>query len=73
MFGGIESGALYFIKSFGGGNTITISQSYDGDTFEVLTSAGVMTAIVGGLSATANITVTDGSVTNVILNQAGLS
>jgi hypothetical protein len=71
VFGGIESGTVYFIKTFGLSNTITISQSYDGDTVELLTSAGSMTAVIGGLSATADITVTNGSVTNVILNQGG--
>ena len=72
VFGGIESDIFYFIKSIDeGASKITISKAYQGDVFELSTASGTMTGTIGGKDATANITVINGEVTNVLLNTGG--
>ena len=72
-FGGITSGVRYYITNIDapGGNLITISKTQGGTNVTLTTSAGTMTATTGGTGATANITVENGVVTNVISNVPG--
>lgn len=71
-FGGIEAGVTYFVKTVdSGANKITISRSYDGTVEELSAATGTMSAIIGGVGATADITVINGAVTNVLPNQRG--
>ena len=72
VFGGIESGRLYYITSVEAiVNKITISTTQGGEELVLSTASGSMTATTGGRGATANVTVTNGLVTNVIAHSPG--
>jgi hypothetical protein len=73
-FGGLESGRLYYINTIYVTNEITISliQSSDPvDVIDLTNGSGSMTMTNGGIGATANVTVINGVVTNIIVNQIG--
>ena len=72
-FGGIESGVRYFITTIDapGGNLITVSKKQGGNNITLTTSSGTLTATTGGNGATANITVENGIITNVVINNPG--
>jgi hypothetical protein len=72
-FGGIVSGTRYFITSLNAPepNLITISKTQGGPNLVLTTSSGTLTATTGGTGATANITVQNGVVTNIISNNPG--
>lgn len=52
VFGGVTSGAVYYIKSINSSTTFTISLAQDGDIFPVTSDTGSMTATVTPLSTT---------------------
>jgi hypothetical protein len=71
-FGGISAGVRYYIKTIDAGdNKITISRTQGGEVLELTTSSGTCTATTGGTGATANITVTNGSVSNILIVTPG--
>ena len=72
-FGGIVAGTRYFITNIDalGGNLIKVSKIQGGTNVTLSTATGTMTAATGGVGATANITVENGVVTNVISNTPG--
>ncbi len=72
-FGGITAGTRYFITTIDapGGNLITVSKRQGGNNITLTTASGTMTATTGGTGATANITVENGVVTNVVSNVPG--
>ncbi len=72
-FGGIVPGTRYFIKTIDAPlpNLITISKTQGGSTVTLTTASGTLTATSGGTGTTANITVQNGVVTNVISNIPG--
>jgi len=71
--GGIESGKLYFIASINNptNDSITISKTQGGANLVLATATGSLPGITGGQGATADITVINGVVTNVISNTSG--
>ena len=72
-FGGLVAGTRYFIKTIDAPlpNLITVSKSQGGPVVPLTTASGSLTATSGGTGATANITVQNGVVTNVISNTPG--
>jgi hypothetical protein len=72
-FGGLVAGTRYFITSIDapGGNLITVSKKQGGTDVVLSSATGTMTATTGGAGATANITVENGVVTNVVSNTQG--
>jgi len=73
-FGGIEAGRRYYINTIYVTKEITLSltQSTDiSDVVDLTSGSGTMTMVNGGVNATADVTVINGVVTNVIINQAG--
>jgi hypothetical protein len=73
-FGGLESGRIYYINTIFVTNEITISLIQSSDLTEVIDlsgGSGTMTMTNGGVNGTANVTVTNGVVTNIIVNQMG--
>ena len=71
-FGGLESGTLFFITFIDTlNNDIKISRIQDGDDLVLSSSSGTMSVLTGGIDATANITVINGLITNVVINSRG--
>ena len=72
-FGGLVSGTRYYITNIDapGGNLIKVSKTQGGTNVTLTTAAGTLTATTGGSGATANITVENGVVTNVVANNPG--
>jgi len=73
-FGGIEAGRRYYINTVYVSKEITLSltQSTDvSDVIDLTSGSGIMTMTNGGVNATADVTVINGVVTNVIINQPG--
>lgn len=73
VFGGIEEGVRYYITNIDSpvDKLVTISKVQGGTDVELTTDSGTMTAITGGTGATANVTITNGLVTNVVSNIPG--
>ena len=71
-FGNLESGTLFYIAEVDTvNNDIRISRTQDGDDLVLTTASGSMSVVTGGLGATANVTVIDGQITNIIRNTTG--
>ncbi len=72
-FGGIETGRRYYITNIDApsGNLIRVSKTQGGTVVTLSNASGSMSAITGGTGATANITVTNGLITNVVSNVQG--
>ncbi len=71
--GGIEADKRYYITSIDSpvDKLIKISKVQGGDAIELTNASGTMTGITGGTGATANITVINGVITNVVSNTPG--
>jgi len=71
--GGIESGKLYYITSINNptNDSITISKTQGGANIVLATATGSLTGVTGGQGATADITVINGVITNVVSNAPG--
>ena len=72
-FGGIAAGVRYYIKTINTpvNDLITVSKTQNGDNIVLSTAAGTMSGVTGGTGATANITIINGVVTNVVANVSG--
>jgi hypothetical protein len=71
-FGNLESGTLFYIAEVDTiNNDIRISRTQDGDDLVLTTASGSMSVVTGGIGATANITVINGQITNIIRNNTG--
>ena len=73
VFGGVEEGVRYYIKTIDSpiDLLIKISKTQNGDPLQLTNGSGTMTATSGGIGATANITVINGAITNVVSNTPG--
>ena len=73
VFGGIIAGKRYYITYIDGSGTnlIKISTTQGGTNVTLTTATGSMNAVTGGTGGTANITVINGTVTNVVVNDSG--
>jgi len=73
VFGGIEEGTRYYIINIDSpvDMLIKVSKTQGGDAISLSTASGTMTANTGGTGATANVTVTNGVITNVVSNEPG--
>ncbi len=73
VFGGIEAGKRYYITNIDapGGELIKVSKTQGGDPVTLTNASGSMSCLTGGTGATANVTVTDGLVTNIVSNTPG--
>ena len=71
--GGVESGRLYYITSINNptNDTITVSKTQGGSNIVLATATGSLPGITGGQNATADITVINGVITNVVANAPG--
>jgi hypothetical protein len=73
-FGGIVAGTRYYINAIYPSNEIALSLKQSADPVDILdltTATGSMTMVNSGVGATANITVINGVVTNIIINNPG--
>jgi hypothetical protein len=72
-FGGLETGVRYYVKTVDAPlpDLITVSKIQGGDIITLTTASGSLTATTGGNGATANITVENGIITNVVSNVSG--
>ena len=71
-FGNLESGTLFYIAEVDTvDNDIRISRTQGGDYLDLTTASGSMSVVTGGVGATADVTVINGIVTNIIRNTTG--
>jgi hypothetical protein len=72
-YGGLETGVRFYILTIDTvGNLITISRTQGGTALTLSSAAGgSLTAVTGGTGGTANITVTNGVITNVVVVNRG--
>jgi hypothetical protein len=74
VFGGIVAGRRYYINAIYPSNEIALSIKQSADPVDIVdltTATGSMTMTNGGVGATANFTVINGVITNVIINNPG--
>ena len=71
-FGNLESGTLFYIAEIDTiNNDIRISRTQSGDYLVLTTASGSMSVVTGGVGATADVTIINGIVTNIIRNTTG--
>ncbi len=71
-FGGLIADTNYFIVTVDSGTSkITVARTKGGATLALTTASGSVAVTIGGVGATADITITDGAVTNVIIRGTG--
>lgn len=73
-FGGVDVARRYYINAIFSSNEITLSLKQSSDPVDIVdlnTATGSMTMTNGGVGATANVTVINGVVTNIVINNPG--
>ena len=73
-FGGVDAGRRYYINAIYPSNEIALSLTQSADPVDIVdltTATGSMTMTTGGVGATADFTVINGVITNVIINDPG--